>query len=369
MKGMNEKAGPKISIVIANYNYGRYLRQCIDSCLSQTYPPHEIIVVDDGSTDDSRIILKEHESHPLVRLILQDNQGQEVAMQRGLDEAAGDWIMGLDSDDCYDSSCLEEIARVADVKYSWIYFKGRTIGSDGVCLGGVKPIDHIFMMSGCVIDEWFIRGAHPNFPPLSFNCFSRKYLSSIRLYPNPLVSMRVGLPPDLYLKAKAPLYGEVFVLPKILGSYRVHQREEGHAQAIFHQWSRLHGKLEAEAGLWQEISSELKRLRPGARMHPAFYGSISHWEQRLVSLLYEPESHAFPKDAVPWLLWQNLRILWTILPISLDRKLASSIKWLVMILMPRKSLEIYQKKHRHDLKQFLGSLIGRQKPDPMQTKP
>jgi glycosyltransferase involved in cell wall biosynthesis len=59
----------KISVLINNYNYAQFLRQCVDSALTQTLVPHEVIVVDDGSTDDSLALLHQwYDSQPLVRI-------------------------------------------------------------------------------------------------------------------------------------------------------------------------------------------------------------------------------------------------------------------------------------------------------------
>jgi glycosyltransferase involved in cell wall biosynthesis len=86
-----------VSVVIANHNYGRYLRDCIDSVLAQTYPAVEVIVVDDGSTDESRDVLRSYEGR--IHIILQENRGQGVAFDAGVAASAGEFICFLDSDD------------------------------------------------------------------------------------------------------------------------------------------------------------------------------------------------------------------------------------------------------------------------------
>ena len=73
---------PLVSVVIPNYNYGQYLRQAIDSVLAQTYPAIEIIVVDDGSQDESEAIVSSYGER--VRLVAQRNQGVSVARNRGV---------------------------------------------------------------------------------------------------------------------------------------------------------------------------------------------------------------------------------------------------------------------------------------------
>jgi glycosyltransferase involved in cell wall biosynthesis len=96
---------PTVSVVIPCYNGAPFLRETIDSVLNQTRPALEVIVVDDGSTDDSAAIAQSY--GPPVRVIRQENQGESVARNRGMDEARGDWIGLLDADDRWVPQKLE----------------------------------------------------------------------------------------------------------------------------------------------------------------------------------------------------------------------------------------------------------------------
>jgi glycosyltransferase involved in cell wall biosynthesis len=87
---------PSVSIIIPCHNTGRYLREAIESARAQTYRPLEIIVVDDGSADDSRAIA---ESFPDVRVIPQSQQGVSSARNRGVAEARSGYLVFLDADD------------------------------------------------------------------------------------------------------------------------------------------------------------------------------------------------------------------------------------------------------------------------------
>ena len=95
-----------VSVVIPCYNAAAYLRETLDSALGQTHPPLEVIVVDDGSTDDSAAIAQSY--GPPVRVIRQENQGESVARNRGIDEAKGDWIAFLDADDLWKPTKLQK---------------------------------------------------------------------------------------------------------------------------------------------------------------------------------------------------------------------------------------------------------------------
>ena len=87
----------RASIIINSYNYARYLGQAIDSALGQTYPHTEVVVVDDGSTDDSRAVLTGYGNR--VRAVLKDNGGQASAFNAGLQASRGEVVLFLDSDD------------------------------------------------------------------------------------------------------------------------------------------------------------------------------------------------------------------------------------------------------------------------------
>lgn len=97
---------PKVTIVVPVYNYEQYIVECIDSCLSQTYNNIEVIVVDDGSTDNTPIILKGYSNK--IRYIRQDNSGPAVALNRGVNAATGEYIAWLSSDDVFLPNKIEK---------------------------------------------------------------------------------------------------------------------------------------------------------------------------------------------------------------------------------------------------------------------
>ena len=99
---------PTISVVVDNYNYGRFLAQALDSVLAQEFADWECVVVDDGSTDDSREVLARYA--PRVRAIFQPNSGYAAAFNRGIAETTGDIVCFLDSDDVWRP---DKLARVA----------------------------------------------------------------------------------------------------------------------------------------------------------------------------------------------------------------------------------------------------------------
>ena len=101
-----------VSVVIPCYNGAPFLRETIESALAQTSPPLEILVIDDGSTDESAAIAESF--GPPVRVVRQHNQGESVARNRGIDEARGEWVALLDADDKWEPSKLMRQMEVAE---------------------------------------------------------------------------------------------------------------------------------------------------------------------------------------------------------------------------------------------------------------
>ena len=104
---------PLVSVIIPNYNYAHYLPETLDSVLGQGYPNIEIIVVDDGSQDDSENVIRSYGER--VRLIKQKNQGVSAARNRGVQESSGELIAFLDADDVWLPNKLErQVQRILE---------------------------------------------------------------------------------------------------------------------------------------------------------------------------------------------------------------------------------------------------------------
>lgn len=100
----------KISVIVPCYNQEKYIKECLDSLVSQTFKDYEVIVIDDGSTDDSAEIVNEYVKHNKnIRLIRQANQGVVVARNNAIKQAQGTYIYPLDADDKIAPTCLERL--------------------------------------------------------------------------------------------------------------------------------------------------------------------------------------------------------------------------------------------------------------------
>ena len=107
---MPETRSPLISVVIAAYNAERTLESCLDSVLLQTYRPFGLLVVDDGSTDGTAEILRNHPGRDHFRALTVENGGQSRARNLAVAEADGEWIAFFDADCLLAPDCLESLA-------------------------------------------------------------------------------------------------------------------------------------------------------------------------------------------------------------------------------------------------------------------
>ena len=104
-----------ISIIVPVYNVENYLEECLDSIKNQTYTDIEVILVNDGSTDNSQAICEKYcKQDPRFHLINQENQGQSVARNRGVKESVGKFIMFVDSDDVIKRDMLQQLMKYMD---------------------------------------------------------------------------------------------------------------------------------------------------------------------------------------------------------------------------------------------------------------
>lgn len=96
---------PKFSIIVPVYNTEKYVKRCLDSIKSQSFKDYEVIIVNDGSTDNSSDIISKYP----YKIINQENQGLSMARNNGVKEASGEYLIFLDSDDYIEKDLLEEI--------------------------------------------------------------------------------------------------------------------------------------------------------------------------------------------------------------------------------------------------------------------
>lgn len=103
-----------VSVIVPAYNAGKYLGECLDSILSQSYRETEIIVVDDGSTDNTAAVADGYAvADSRLRIIRTPNRGVSAARNTGIETATGEWIMFADSDDALLPGAIEALVGTA----------------------------------------------------------------------------------------------------------------------------------------------------------------------------------------------------------------------------------------------------------------
>lgn len=120
---------PKFSIIIPVYNVERYIGKCLESVKNQTFKDYEVIIVNDGTQDNS---MKIAEKYPFT-IINQENQGLSVARNRGVKEATGDYLIFLDSDDYWEKSLLKELSESIKNAPDLVRFQVKQIDENNNC--------------------------------------------------------------------------------------------------------------------------------------------------------------------------------------------------------------------------------------------
>jgi glycosyltransferase involved in cell wall biosynthesis len=206
---------PLASIVVTNYNHGPFLRAAIDSALSQSHPRTEVIVVDDGSTDDSPAVLDGYGDR--IVAIRQANVGMDVSLGIGFLASRGEVVLFLDSDDVLCPTTIERaMAAFAGSDAVKVHWPLVEIDESGAVTGRRRPsaplpegdLKGAILRGGPLASPW---------PPTSGNAFRRDVLK--RILPVPRTHDTLS---DVYLCALAPLYGPVARITTSLGYYRIH---------------------------------------------------------------------------------------------------------------------------------------------------
>lgn len=103
-----------ITVYITNYNYGKFIRQSIESVLNQSLQDFELLIIDDGSVDDSREIIEEYRGNPKISIIYQKNKGLNITNNIAMRASQGKYLMRLDADDFLEPEAIEVMSQVLE---------------------------------------------------------------------------------------------------------------------------------------------------------------------------------------------------------------------------------------------------------------
>ena len=285
---------PEVSVVIAAYNAERYVHEAIQSVLDQTFDNLEVVVIDDGSTDDTLDIIRQFRS-PRVRVFAMENAGQTTAKNRGIRESTGRFVGFCDADDRWHPEKLEKQLPLFDASENVAVVYSSESSIDHA--GNVLPDRVDASLRGRVVDALFLE----NFVPFGSALVRRECLLKVGAFDEDL---RMGIDWDLWLRIAA--HHDFECVPDSLYVYRkwpgqMSTNWRGRYDSAF----RIMRKFEAEhPGL---ISASTRRRayantytnrgRAGAAQEPrgAFIDGL----------------HGVALDPLNWYSWKSiLRILW-----------------------------------------------------------
>ncbi|WP_186134623.1 glycosyltransferase family 2 protein [Burkholderia gladioli] len=203
-----------VTVVICNYNYGRYIAEAIDSALAQTRRPARVLVIDDGSTDDSVEVVRRYGA--AVELLRKENGGQVSAYNTAVELLDTEIVIFLDADDfLYHEAVAQVMACFADPRLAKVQYRLDIFSSGGDPTGSQIPNSRPPRNCGPSLRQGWL---YPS-PPASGNAYRVANLR--RIYPirEPLHS-KYGA--DFYAIYGIALTGEVGSIDRALGGYRTH---------------------------------------------------------------------------------------------------------------------------------------------------
>jgi glycosyltransferase involved in cell wall biosynthesis len=210
-----------VSVLINNYNYARYLKAAIDSALGQDYPNIEVVVVDDGSTDDSRDVIATYRDR--VISVLKANGGQGSAFNAGVAASRGDILCFLDADDTFHPGKLSRIVEIFHeeghaARAMMVHHLLALIDGDGVSLDA-QPHGrtHLSPLNLRAFAKRY-RFIWNEAGPTSGLCINRCLAALV--FPIPEQGIRISA--DDFVIGGASLVGELHCVAEVWGGYRVH---------------------------------------------------------------------------------------------------------------------------------------------------
>ena len=207
---------PRVSIVINNFNYSRFLPQSIESALAQTYPQTEVVVVDDCSTDDSRNIIRSYVDQ-VIPVLQEKNEGQAAAMNAGFAASHGELIIFLDADDYLYATAAETAVAALGPGVGCIQYRLHLVDSIGNRVD-LYPAPEIAFDSGNVVPKLLATGRYQG-TVTSGNAFARGTLLAI------MPISRRTIP---HQRRRVP--GDLRTLPRFGGQHRGTSGRVSHAR-------------------------------------------------------------------------------------------------------------------------------------------
>lgn len=183
---------PLVSVIMAAYNAADFIGEAIESVLNQTYENLELIIVNDGSVDDTDLIVQKYLNDSKLKYFSQKNAGQTIAKNNGIKAAAGEVIGFCDADDYWHSEKLHKQMAIllSDAKIGVVYSDIQAIDQDGK---KIKTDEQLIGKSGHILDDLLF----DNFIPFGSAIFRVKCIQEHGGFNE---SYRMGIDWDLWLR-------------------------------------------------------------------------------------------------------------------------------------------------------------------------
>jgi glycosyltransferase involved in cell wall biosynthesis len=322
---MNSKM--KFSVIIPNYNYGRFVGRAIESALAVAWPDLEVIVVDDGSTDNSRDVIERYGNRIIA--IFQPNRTQRVACNTGFARATGDAVIFLDSDDILMPDIAAEVAAIWSDRVSKVQVQMMRIDREGNPTGGVFPI-YDPMPTPALIRSWATEtSAYPT-PPGSGNVYSRKFLE--RIFP---LDDFCGTFSDSACLAAAPFLGDVVTISKPLVQYRVHGQNDSNLLSNYARFGREVARADAR---WK-FARKTAEAAGIALSENNIFKSLHLLQLRVASLRLAPATHPLVDDSRQRAMRDAWQAVWSFPAMPMKRRLIVGT-WAALTLVVPKPLAV-----------------------------
>ncbi|MEA3292184.1 MAG: glycosyltransferase family 2 protein [Pseudomonadota bacterium] len=214
---------PLVSVIISNYNYGRYLGEAIRSVLGQTYRKTEIIVVDDGSTDESHDVISGFKNQ--IRPLYRDHQGQCAALNAGFAASRGEVLVFFDADDYFIDDAIERLTKPFRGNKAISKSQGYMIAVDAKGNPLERKIPPLLSPSGNYKNVILKQGPWACAQAwTSGNAWARWFIKQAFPLPENVENKAF---PDGCLNPLAALYGPIVTLTKPVAYYRIHGSNNG----------------------------------------------------------------------------------------------------------------------------------------------
>jgi glycosyltransferase involved in cell wall biosynthesis len=150
---------PYFSIIIPSYNRAHIISRAIQGVLDQTFQDFEIVIVDDGSKDHTKEILKEYSDNFKIKYVYQNNAGVCAARNTGAKQAEGEFLIFLDSDDTVEKSWLEDFYHLANQNKEWLFCSMKVVKQDSseYMVSALSPYKNKKIKGNSIPGSWAIK--------------------------------------------------------------------------------------------------------------------------------------------------------------------------------------------------------------------